>query len=220
MPEYHVEVRNTLTFDEEERPPDAPRSNPVELPKPVKCWVVLFFAIELLGISLLLIVFSTNGNSNSSGGMRRSRLIIVSILMGLFAIGVAAFYIVRRKNLSGHGQNLYNSGKSSLATVTEIELDEHKDYYFSKYAWVVRWKFTAHNGTEYEGVSALQNIPTALVGDTFWILYDNDNPSVNIRWKVFEDLDKFYEHIALGREIIPYLPNPSVEDPRSTITSM
>ncbi len=100
--------------------------------------------------------------------------------------------LVRLRNL-GRTRSLYFTGIPALASVTSVGIIRYSrksrsGHMVKSSAFCIgaRWSFSV-DGVEHTGVSPLNQLPNAAVGDELWILYDQKDPQYARPKALFDD---------------------------------
>ncbi len=170
-----------VTDNEGTPPPPGPRSARFALSPMgawavvvVACWTVLMWYIRYLHNAREQIYVIPDADSSVYAPM---------ILVTFFAVFFLGFMLEHHVSIILRRRSLFTDGISSSATVTFVGFISYRDRGTRS---IVRWTYLADD-IECKGVTPRNQLPSVVVGDKFWVLYEKKHPWFVRRWALFDE---------------------------------
>lgn len=177
-----------VTRDAGKAPPEPPRlegvhEGEVTLGEHVKENGTMVGSVVVCVVGLGFLVVYATAHGRGAAPVAGGALLVVAAAAAV----VCGTYAWRRRTAAARTR-LYVHGAAVKATVTHVGLDVRRTHGLARYAYVVCWRYMAPDGAAYAGVTPLESMLAAEVGDELWVLVDAQDYQVAQRWDAFRQM--------------------------------
>ncbi len=148
-------------------------------------WIVV---LSVTCAPIIACLIATRGDHHPS---KKTYVTVLFIAMGVNIVIVTLWivddYLDNRDEepALSREQSLFAKGIPALATVSFIGITR-KHEMESLFCYVVEWSFVVDD-TKYSRMTPRTALPNAVVGDKFWVLYEDGNPFFVKRWALYDE---------------------------------